>query len=232
MSANGVYAMSVITAITAQNTEEVTDVFELPHRSSPLSSTPSSTISTWRPSKPACCPRQRSSERSWLLKPQQIQHLVVDLSPDRQGRAGAAETRRHRYHQKELFPLALLVTPNVHEAQQLSGIEITSLADAGVPRRSFINSAAPMCTHQRGAICQKIAGLISSMTDGSSTSSKGIYRHPAYARHRLPLHPPSPHIARGKLSPTPFKPPKPISPKPSGMAWRSDAARTDNHFYF
>ena len=30
MSANGVFAMSVITAITAQNTEEVTDVFELP----------------------------------------------------------------------------------------------------------------------------------------------------------------------------------------------------------
>src|ERR1051326_1490999 len=30
MSANGVFAMSVITAITAQNTEEVTDVFEVP----------------------------------------------------------------------------------------------------------------------------------------------------------------------------------------------------------
>lgn len=30
MSANGVFAMSVITAITAQNTEEVTDVLELP----------------------------------------------------------------------------------------------------------------------------------------------------------------------------------------------------------
>ena len=30
MSANGVFAMSVITAITAQNEEEVTDVFELP----------------------------------------------------------------------------------------------------------------------------------------------------------------------------------------------------------
>src|SRR4029078_5291421 len=30
MSANGVYAMSVITAVTAQNTEEVTEVFELP----------------------------------------------------------------------------------------------------------------------------------------------------------------------------------------------------------
>ncbi len=31
---------------------------------------------------------------------------------------------------KLLFPLALVVTPNVHEAQQLSGIKITSLADA------------------------------------------------------------------------------------------------------
>ena len=30
MFANGVFAMSVITAVTAQNTEEVTDVFELP----------------------------------------------------------------------------------------------------------------------------------------------------------------------------------------------------------
>jgi hydroxymethylpyrimidine/phosphomethylpyrimidine kinase len=30
----------------------------------------------------------------------------------------------------QLLPLALLVTPNIHEAQQLSGIEITSLADA------------------------------------------------------------------------------------------------------
>ena len=30
MSANGVFAMSVITAVTAQNTEEVTEVFELP----------------------------------------------------------------------------------------------------------------------------------------------------------------------------------------------------------
>jgi hydroxymethylpyrimidine/phosphomethylpyrimidine kinase len=30
----------------------------------------------------------------------------------------------------DLLPLALIVTPNIHEAQQLSGIEITNLADA------------------------------------------------------------------------------------------------------
>jgi hydroxymethylpyrimidine/phosphomethylpyrimidine kinase len=31
---------------------------------------------------------------------------------------------------RELIPLALVVTPNIHEAQQLSGIEIKTLADA------------------------------------------------------------------------------------------------------
>src|SRR2546426_1020202 len=31
---------------------------------------------------------------------------------------------------KQLIPLALVVTPNIHEAQQLSGVEIKTLADA------------------------------------------------------------------------------------------------------
>ena len=48
MSANGVFAMSVITAVTSQNTEEVTDVFELP-TSLPHNSTRSSMISRWPP---------------------------------------------------------------------------------------------------------------------------------------------------------------------------------------
>ena len=73
MSANGVFAMSVITAVTAQNTEEVTDVFELPTS-------------------------------------------IIAAQID------AVKT--------QLFPLALLVTPNIHEAQQLSGMEIKTLADA------------------------------------------------------------------------------------------------------
>jgi hydroxymethylpyrimidine/phosphomethylpyrimidine kinase len=51
MSANGVFAMSVITAITAQNTEAVTDVLELLHRNS----TQSSMTSTSPLSRPECC---------------------------------------------------------------------------------------------------------------------------------------------------------------------------------
>ena len=131
MSANGVYAMSVITAITAQNTEEVADVFELPTsiiaaqldaifddfdvaavKTGMLSSTDIiKTVVT-------------------LLKPQQVKNLVVDPVMIAKGGQALLKPDAIDTIKKELFPLALLVTPNVHEAQQLSGIEITSLADA------------------------------------------------------------------------------------------------------
>ncbi len=131
MSANGVFAMSVITAITAQNTEEVTDVFELPPAvvSSQLDAVfddfEVAAVKTGMLSSAAIIGVVVN-----MLKPQNVVNLVVDpvmisksghplLKPD------AIETIK-----TQLFPLALIVTPNVHEAQQLSGIAITSLADA------------------------------------------------------------------------------------------------------
>ncbi len=131
MSANGVFAMSVITAITAQNTEEVTDVFELPPAvvASQLDAVfddfDVAAVKTGMVGSAATVEVIAS-----MLKPQNVVNLVIDpvmvskhghplLKPD------AIDALRTR-----LFPLALLVTPNVQEAQQLSGIEITSLSDA------------------------------------------------------------------------------------------------------
>jgi len=131
MSANGVYAMSVITAITAQNTEEVTDVLELP-----TSVIAAQLDAVFDDFEVAAVKTGMLSSISIvetvarMLKPQAVVNVVVDpvmisknghplLKPD------AMEALK-----KLLFPLALLVTPNVHEAQQLSGIEIKSLADA------------------------------------------------------------------------------------------------------
>lgn len=131
MSANGVFAMSVITAITAQNTEEVTDVFELPtgivasQIDAVFDDFEVAGVKTGMLSSTALV-----EVVAKMLKPQNVTNLVVDpvmisksghllLKPD------AIEAIK-----KQLFPLALLVTPNVHEAQQLSGIEIKSLADA------------------------------------------------------------------------------------------------------
>ncbi|MCS6896651.1 MAG: bifunctional hydroxymethylpyrimidine kinase/phosphomethylpyrimidine kinase [Nitrospira sp.] len=131
MSANGVFAMSVITAVTAQNTEEVTDIFELPpsivaaQLDAVFDDFDVAAVKTGMIGSAATVEVIAS-----MLKPQNIVNLVVDpvmisrsghtlLKPD------AIDALRTR-----LFPLALLVTPNVQEAQQLSGIEIKSLADA------------------------------------------------------------------------------------------------------
>ena len=131
LSANGVFAMSVITAITAQNTEEVTDVFELPPSivaaqiDAVFDDFEVSAVKTGMLASTAVVEVVAA-----MLKPQDITNLVVDpvmiaksghplLKPDA---IDALKTK--------LFPLALIVTPNVHEAQQLSGIEIKSLADA------------------------------------------------------------------------------------------------------
>jgi hydroxymethylpyrimidine/phosphomethylpyrimidine kinase len=131
MSANGVFAMSVITAITAQNTEEVTDVFELPTSivaaqiDAVFDDFDVAAVKTGMLSSTAIV-----ETVARMLKPQSVTNLVVDpvmisksgqplLNPD------AIEAVKH-----QLFPLALLVTPNVHEAQQLSGIDIKTLVDA------------------------------------------------------------------------------------------------------
>ena len=123
--------MSVITAITAQNTEEVTEVFDLPPSiiaaqiDAVFDDFDVAAVKTGMLSSASIVETVAK-----MLKPQEVANLVVDpvmisksgyslLKPD------AIETVK-----KQLFPLAILVTPNVHEAQQLSGIQITSLADA------------------------------------------------------------------------------------------------------
>jgi hydroxymethylpyrimidine/phosphomethylpyrimidine kinase len=131
MSANGVFAMSVITAITAQNTEEVTEVFDLP-----CSIIAAQIDAVFDDFDVAAVKTGMLSSASIvetvakMLKPQEIANLVVD--PVMISKSGHSLLKPDAIEavKKQLFPLAILVTPNVHEAQQLSGIQITSLADA------------------------------------------------------------------------------------------------------
>jgi hydroxymethylpyrimidine/phosphomethylpyrimidine kinase len=131
MSANGVYAMSVITAITAQNTEEITDVFELPpgiiaaQIDAVFDDFDVAAVKTGMLSSASIV-----EVVAKMLKLQNVAKLVVD--PVMISKSGHPLLKPDAIDavKKQLFPLALIVTPNVHEAQQLSGIEITSLADA------------------------------------------------------------------------------------------------------
>lgn len=131
MSANGVYAMSVITAITAQNTEEVTEVFELP-----ASIVEAQIDAVFDDFDVAAVKIGMLSSAAIvkvvakMLRPQNVVNLVVD--PVMVSKSGhpllkpeAMEALTH-----ELIPQALVVTPNIHEAEQLSGLSIRSLADA------------------------------------------------------------------------------------------------------
>lgn len=123
--------MSVVTAVTAQNTEEVTDVFELPTSiiaaqiDAVFDDFDVAAVKTGMLSSAAIV-----ETVARMLKPQNVANLVVD--PVMISKSGHLLLKPEAIDavKIQLFPLAFLVTPNIHEAQQLSGIEIKTLADA------------------------------------------------------------------------------------------------------
>lgn len=129
--ANGVFGMSVLTSITAQNTQRVTQAFDLPveiiraqleaifedfevaaAKTGMLSSTEiiETVCRFWRncPTTPLLVvdPVMISKSGYRLLQPDAVKHV-----------------KRH------LLPLATVVTPNRHEAELLSGIELRHRSD-------------------------------------------------------------------------------------------------------
>ena len=131
MSANGVFAMSVITAITAQNTEEVTEVFELP-----VSIIEAQIDAVFDDFEVAAVKTGMLSSAeivtavAKMLRPQKVANLVVD--PVMVAKSGQALLKPEAMEalKRDLIPLALVITPNVQEAEHLSGLPIKTLADA------------------------------------------------------------------------------------------------------
>jgi len=131
MSAHGVFAMSVITAITAQNTEEVTEVFELP--TSIIEAQIDAVFDDFEVAAVkigmlSSADIVRTVAR--MIKPQCVVNLVVD--PVMVSKSGQTLLKPDAVEalKRELIPMALVITPNVYEAEQLSGMPIKSLADA------------------------------------------------------------------------------------------------------
>lgn len=131
MSANGVFAMSVITAVTAQNTEEVTHIHEVPIAS--VAAQLDAVFDDFDVSavKTGMLPsRDLITTVARRLKAQHLAHLVVDpVMVSKSGHRLLAPEAKDTLV-KELLPLAEVITPNTHEAQELSGVEIKTLADA------------------------------------------------------------------------------------------------------
>jgi hydroxymethylpyrimidine/phosphomethylpyrimidine kinase len=144
ISANGGYGATVITAVTAQSTRGVTAATELDLdliraqadavfsdlkvaavktgmlASAAVIETVAKVLRDWRPSHYVLDPVMVSKTGFALLRPEAVAAL------------GEA-----------LLPLSTLVTPNVHEAQTLTGIRIRTLAEAEEAGRRLVAAGAP-----------------------------------------------------------------------------------------
>ncbi len=131
MSANGTYAMSVITSITAQNTTGVTAIHDLPE--SIVEAQIDAIFADFDVAAVKTGMLSSASLTSLVSRKLQQYHvpcLVIDpvmISKSGQDllQADAIDALKHA-----LIPLAYVITPNIHEAERLTGLTIRSLAQA------------------------------------------------------------------------------------------------------
>ena len=138
ISANGGFAMSAITSVTAQNTVAVTEAFDLPLSliagqldavftdfdvvsvktgmlsSSDIVNTVTRKLQEFTPNYIVVDPVMISKSKFSLLKEEAINSL-----------------------KQELIPIATLITPNIHEAELLAQQEIRSIEDAQQAAKSI-----------------------------------------------------------------------------------------------
>lgn len=140
MIMNGVYAMSVITALTAQNTTGVFGIQE-----SPVEFVDQQMDCVFQDIFPDAVKIGMLSSAEIMhhvaagLQKYEARHIVLDpvmvsTSGHRLMQKEAEETL-----QKELFPLAEVITPNIPEAEVLTGLKITDADSMELAARAISN---------------------------------------------------------------------------------------------
>lgn len=126
----GVYGASALTAITAQNTVGVQGIFELPadfvaqQIDSVMSDIGADAVKTGMLSSADIIACVADRMRHYGVKRLVVDPVMVAKSGDPLLRPEARQALV-----EELLPLAMVVTPNRHEAEVLSGVAISSLED-------------------------------------------------------------------------------------------------------
>lgn len=127
MTCNGVFAMSAITALTAQNTTGVTAIQEVPpdflkeQIKDVVTDIFPDAVKTGMVSSSALIKTIAESIREFNLKNIVVDPVMVATSGAKLISDEAIETLK-----KELLPLSTVITPNIPEAQVLYGSKITS----------------------------------------------------------------------------------------------------------
>ena len=139
--ANGVYGLSVVAAVTAQNTREVRDSFELPadliesqtdaiFDDFDVSAVKTGMLSSQRVVDVVAGRLAARGAPNLVVDPVMVSSTGFDLLEP-----GAVASVRER-----LLPLAALVTPNLREAQLLAGVPVETLDGAKEAARVIFES--------------------------------------------------------------------------------------------
>ncbi|PXV96116.1 hydroxymethylpyrimidine/phosphomethylpyrimidine kinase [Lachnotalea glycerini] len=149
MSAHGIYAMSVITALTAQNTMGVYEIFKLPKE---FVARQMDCIFTDISPDAVKIGMVLSADIIeaivYKLKKYNAKNIVLDTVMVSTSNDMLIDGNSMKQFMEELMPLASLITPNVPEAEVLSGIEIKTSKDV-------IAAATLISKRYKGAILIK-----------------------------------------------------------------------------
>ncbi len=139
-AALGVYGASALTAITAQNTLGVTDVLELPTTliesqiDAVVSDIGADAVKTGMLSSSAIIETVAAKLNERGLTTLVVDPVMVAKGGDRLLREDAVEALR-----SALVPMAGVVTPNVPEAEVLTGLDIKSIEDSKTAARILVD---------------------------------------------------------------------------------------------
>jgi hydroxymethylpyrimidine/phosphomethylpyrimidine kinase len=147
----GVYGMSAVTALTAQNTRGVTGIHTVPAAfvraqiDAVVSDIGVDAAKTGMLVSAEIITTVAQAIRDYAITP-----LVVDPVMVAQSGAALLETTARAALLRELLPLATLTTPNVPEAEALTGIAIGSVADLRTAARRLIEQGTRACLVKGG----------------------------------------------------------------------------------
>lgn len=133
MTMNGVFAMSAITALTAQNTEKITDVLQVP--ADFLGEQLDAVFTDIRPD--AVKIGMVSSADSIKVIAQKLteyhaENIVIDPVMAATSGRSLLSNQAFSAFKDDLLPLAFLITPNIPETECLSGLHVQTQQDMAV----------------------------------------------------------------------------------------------------
>ena len=166
MSANGVYAASVITAVTAQNTRSVSAVHEIP---APIVAAQIDAVLSDL--------SVQSIKLGMLFSPQIIQAVaaalcafrgavVVDPVMVAKGGAALLEVDAVATLKRRIVPLATVLTPNLPEAEVLCGLTIANTSDMEKAGYALLEFGAQTALVKGGHLSDKMVHDILVTADG------------------------------------------------------------------